>query len=86
MDFGDLDDLSGDMDFGELEDIDGSDRSPSKIGVAKDLAKEAGTGFLDSLARKTAKKSLPPEYDAHYTTPWTMWTLLSLRLRKTRVK
>ena len=67
MDFGDLDDMSGDMNFGELEDIDGNDRSPSKIGVAKDLAKEAGTGFLDSLVRKTASKSLPEEYSTHYS-------------------
>lgn len=58
----DLNDLDGDMDFGDLED-DLNDRNPSKTTVAKDLAKEAGSGFLEGLITKTAKKSLPPEYE-----------------------
>lgn len=62
MDFGDLDDLNtDDMDFGELENIE-DNRTPGKLGVAKDLTTEAGKGFLDSLVKETAKKSLPPEY------------------------
>ena len=66
MDFGDLDDMSDDMNFGELEDIDGNDRNPSKLGIARELGKEAGAGFLDSLVKTTAKKSLNPEYSTHY--------------------
>ena len=65
MDFKDLGGLGDDMDFGELENIDGS-RKPSGFGVAKELSREAGKGFLDGLVKKTAKKSLPEEYQTHY--------------------
>ena len=64
----DLDDLNfDDMDFGDLEDIDESSRKPTKAGVAKELGKQAGSGFLDSLAKETAKRSLPSEYEHNYT-------------------
>ena len=59
-----LDDLDG-MDFGDMEDI-GDDRNPSKTGVAKDLAEEAGKGFLGELMKSTAKKSLPESYENNY--------------------
>jgi len=66
LDLGGLDDLDTDgMDFGELEDIDSS-RDTSKGGVAKELIKESGKGFLDSLATNTAKKSLPESYTENY--------------------
>ena len=64
MDFGDLEGLDGEMDFGELEDIDASSRSPSRAGVAKELASEAGKGFFDGMIKQTAKKSLPDEYSS----------------------
>lgn len=65
LDFDDLDDLNTNMDFGELEDIDDS-RNPSKAGIAKELASEAGKGFLDGLIKQTTKKSLPEEYSNNY--------------------
>jgi hypothetical protein len=62
LDFDDLSDIdTGGMDFGELENIDDS-RTPGKLGVMTELGQEAGKGFLDSLVKETAKKSLPPEY------------------------
>ena len=62
-----LDDLDfEEMDFGEFEDIP-DDRKPSKAGVAKELGKEAGKGFLNSLVTNTAKKSLPSEYEHNYS-------------------
>jgi len=66
LDFKDLNDLDTDMDFGELEDIDATSRNPSKAGVAKELASEAGKGFFDGLIKQTAKKSLPEEYSSNY--------------------
>lgn len=66
LDFGDLDDLEVDTDFGDLEDIDADSRSPSKAGVAKELAGEATKGFFDGLIKQTAKKSLPDEYSSNY--------------------
>ena len=68
LDFGDLDDLEaeGGMDFGDLEDIDMSSRKPSTGEVAKEMAKEAGHGFLDSVARKSAEKALPESYKDNY--------------------
>lgn len=66
LDFNDLDDISmDDMNFGDLEDIE-DDRKPSKFGVAQELSKEAGKGFLDGLVKQTAKKSLPEEYTDNY--------------------
>lgn len=62
LDLDDLSSLDEDMDFGELEDIDES-RNPTKAGIAKDLSKEAASGFLEGLVTKTAKKSLPEEYE-----------------------
>jgi hypothetical protein len=61
----DMDDLGDDLDFGELEDID-NNRNPSKAEISKELVKEAGKGFLDSVAKKTAAKALPEEYTNHY--------------------
>lgn len=68
LDFDDLDDLEADggMDFGDLEDIDMSSRKPSTGEVAKEMAKEAGQGFLDSTARKAAEKALPESYKDNY--------------------
>ena len=57
----DFDDLDG-MDDMEFDDID-FDRKPSNSEVAKDLGKDAGTGFLDGLAKQTAKKVLPESYE-----------------------
>lgn len=57
----DFDDLDG-MDDMEFDDVD-FDRKPSNSEVAKDLGKEAGTGFLDGLAKQTAKKVLPESYE-----------------------
>lgn len=54
-----------DIDFGELEDIDNS-RETSKLGIAKSLAKETTAGFLDSVIKETAKKTLPEEYSYNY--------------------
>lgn len=68
LDFGDLDDLEADggMDFGDLEDVDMSSRKPSTSEIAKEMAKEAGQGFLDSTARKAAEKALPDSYKDNY--------------------
>lgn len=65
LDFSDLDGLDDDIDFGKLEDIE-DDRKPSKTQVAKELGKEATAGFFDGLIKKTAKKTLPDEYDSNY--------------------
>ena len=66
LDFKDLDDITGDdMDFGDLEDIE-DNRKPSMFGVAQELSKEAGRGFLDELVKQTAKKSIPQEYTDNY--------------------
>jgi hypothetical protein len=65
VDLDDLDDLNDDFDFGELEDIDDS-RNPSKAEISKELVKEAGVGFLDSLVKKTATKALPEDYNNYY--------------------
>lgn len=63
LDFDDLD--TSDMDFGDAGNIDDS-RSPVKPGaVAKELAQEAGKGFMDSVVRKTASKALPDSYEAN---------------------
>lgn len=66
FDLSDLDNLDDGLDLGDMEDI-GDDRNPSKLGVAKELSEEAGKGFLESLAKKTAKKSLPEEYEYNYS-------------------
>lgn len=66
LNFDDLDDIGGDTNFGDLEDIDAESRNPSKAGVAKELASEAGKGFFDGLIKQTAKKSLPDEYTSNY--------------------
>lgn len=67
LDFDDLSDLGeGGMDFGsDLED--GPAREPSKSKVAKELAKDASSGFFEALIKKTTKDALPAQYDAsHY--------------------
>ena len=67
LDFDDLADLGeGGMDFGDdLED--GPAREPNKSKVAKELAKDAGSGFFEALIKKTTKDALPAQYDAsHY--------------------
>lgn len=68
LDFDDLEGLDGDMDFGDLENIDDSrSTSGNKPGaIAKELAEEAGKGFLDSVAKKTASKALPDSYSNNY--------------------
>ena len=58
--FDDLGDFDSDLDLGDDLDFD---REPSKSEVAKDLAKDAGGGFLDGLAKSTAKKVLPDSYE-----------------------
>lgn len=62
LNFDDLEGLEGDsgMDFGD--DLDTSSRKPSVRDTAKELGKEAGKGFFDSMARKTAEKALPDSY------------------------
>ena len=66
LDFKDLDDITGDdMDFGDLEDIE-DNRKPSMFGVAQELSKETGRGFLDGLVSQTAKKGLKSEYTDNY--------------------
>lgn len=66
----DLDDIGGldkDLNLDEFDSI-GDDRSPtSNAGLAAELGKEASKGLMDSLIRKTAKKSLPEEYEYHYS-------------------
>lgn len=67
LNFDDLEDLEADgMDFGGIDDADLGSRKPSTREVASELAKEAGTGFLDSVARKTAEKALPESYKDNY--------------------
>lgn len=67
FDFNELDDIGeGGFDFGE-ELEGGPDREPSRSKVAKELAKEAGQGFFESLIKKTTKDALPAQYDASYT-------------------
>lgn len=66
LNFDDMGDIGSDsMNFGELEDVDSS-RSPGKLGVAKELGKEAAKGASESLIKKTAAKALPAEYEASY--------------------
>lgn len=57
--------LEDDLDFGELENIE-DNRNPSKAEVSKELVKEAGKGFLDSVIKKSAAKALPEEYANNY--------------------
>ena len=66
MDFKDLDGLGEDMDFGD-DGFDMGEREPSRSEVAKDLAKQAGTGFLETMVKKTAEKGLPSEYSSNYS-------------------
>lgn len=68
LDFSDLDDLEADggMDFGGVDDIDMSERKPSAREIGAEMAKEAGKGFLDSVARKSAEKALPESYKDNY--------------------
>lgn len=66
LDFSDLEDF--DSDNLNFDDIDLEGRDPSTSSVSKELAKEAGKGFLSSLIKKTTEKSLPEEYSANYTT------------------
>lgn len=58
-----LDDLNVDELGGDALD---DNRKPSRVGTAKRLAKDAGTGFLDSLVKNTAKKTLPEEYTHNF--------------------
>ncbi len=55
-------DFSGDLDFDEVD----SSRSPSKLGVAKELAESAVRDGTSTFISRTAKKALPPEYEDHY--------------------
>ena len=65
MDFTDLDDLGGDMEFDD-DGFDMGEREPSRSEVVKDLAKDAGSGFLNTMVKKTAEKGLPSEYSSNY--------------------
>ncbi|WP_396190396.1 hypothetical protein, partial [Flavobacterium sp.] len=66
LDFDDLDDLGSDMDFGsDLEE--GPAREPSRSKVIKELSKDAGQGFFDSLVKKTTKDALPDQYTSSYS-------------------
>lgn len=67
IDLSDLDDLDSDLSFDSIDDLDGG-REPSKLKISKELAKEASKGFLDSLVKKTAAKTLPREYSDNYYT------------------
>lgn len=60
--------LEDDIDFGELEDLDDDRSANTKLGIAKELTKEAGKGFLTGLAKKTAEKALPDSYNNNYGT------------------
>lgn len=66
LDFGDLDDLGGDIDFAE-DGFDDPDRTPSRSEVAKELAQSAGQSFIETVSKKTAEKALPSEYSSNYT-------------------
>lgn len=63
----DLDDmgLEGLDDF-EIDEVE-FDRKPTMTEYSKELAEEAGKGFLSDLISTTAKKSLPEEYEANYS-------------------
>lgn len=61
LDFGDLEDLDSGFEVDDLGGLD-DDRNPTKTEIARDLTKEASKGFIDSLIKKTASKSLPDEY------------------------
>ena len=65
LDFDDMSEFDDDLDFGDLDDVT-NDRNPSSAGVSKEMLKEAGTGFLDGLVKKTAEKSLPESYSRNY--------------------
>lgn len=65
LDLSSIDGLDdSEINFGD--DLDTSSRKPSVRDTAKELSKEAGKGFLDSVARKTAKKALPDSYKDNY--------------------
>lgn len=66
MDFKDLEGFDDDMDF-DADGFDDGEREPSRSEVAKDLAKQAGTGFLETMVKKTAEKGLPTEYTSNYS-------------------
>lgn len=67
LNFDELEGLGGDddLDFG-IDEIDPDSRDAESGGVAKELAASAGEGFLDSLVKNTAKKSLPESYSNNY--------------------
>lgn len=67
-DFSDFKDIDFDAEFNidGLSGVEADDRKPNSVKVAKDLAKEAGKGFMDSLVKETAKKSLPESYEASH--------------------
>lgn len=66
LDFDDMSEFDDDLDFGDLNDVT-NDRNPSSSGISKEMLKEAGTGFLDGLVKKTAEKSLPESYSRNYS-------------------
>lgn len=64
-----LDDLDSDIDLDQyLNSPDLEDnRKPSKLSIAKDVAKSGIKSFFSSLAEKSAKKALPTEYRYFYS-------------------
>ena len=66
IDMGGLDDFGDDLDFGEMEDIGNDRNANTATGISKELAKEAGKGFLSGTLKKSAQKALPSEYSDHY--------------------
>lgn len=88
IDFKDLDDIQmDDIDFGDLENIE-DDRNPSKLGIAKEISKDVGRGFLEGLSKKTAEKVLPSEYTENISTliDYTDFTKHMLEENKTKVE
>lgn len=73
----DIDYEDNDINLDEF-DLDGLDidkfdeglgeREPSNLEIAKDIAKETGKGFFESLSKKTLEKSLPNSYSENYYT------------------
>ena len=67
LNFDDLEDLDiADLDFSDEGGLDDSREPRSTSSVSKELAEEAGKGFLDGLITNTAKKSLNSEYSDNF--------------------
>lgn len=66
LNFDDLEGLDESMEF-DADGFDAPERAPSRSEVVKEMGQQAGKGFVESLAKKTAEKALPPEYAANYS-------------------